>query len=244
LLAIRFAAQYWPDLASNSLDTMPTFPKALIAWSSGKDSAWALHEVRLAGSFEIVGALTTVTDTFHRVSMHGVREELLLAQLDAAGLRPMIIHIPYRCANNIYERKMAEAVSAARASGITHLIFGDLFLEDVRAYRERQLSGTGIVPVFPLWSRPTRALADDIIDAGTEAYVCTVDLKKLPASFAGRRFDQVLLDALPAGVDPCGENGEFHSFVSAGPMLSRKVAVSTGETVQRDGFAYTDFLPG
>ena len=218
-------------------------PKALVAWSSGKDSAWALHETRVAGDFEIVGALTTMTDTFRRVSMHGVREELLRAQLGAAGLHPVIIHIPYPCPNDIYERKMAEAVAAARASGVTHMIFGDLFLEDVRAYRERQLSGTGIVPVFPLWGRPTRALADDMIDAGTEAYVCTVDLKKLPASVAGRRFDRVLLDALPAGIDPCGENGEFHSFVSGGPMLSRKVAVKTGRTVERDGFAYTDLLP-
>jgi uncharacterized protein (TIGR00290 family) len=222
---------------------MPTSPKALIAWSSGKDSAWALHEARLAGDFEIVGALTTVTDTFHRVSMHGVREELLRAQFDAAGLRPMIIHIPYPCPNDIYERKMAEAIAAARASGVTHMIFGDLFLEDVRAYRERQLSGTGIVPVFPLWGRPTRALADDMIDAGTEAHICTVDLKKLPASFAGRQFDRVLLEALPEGIDPCGENGEFHSFVSGGPMLSRKVAVKAGETLERDGFSYTDLLP-
>ena len=222
---------------------MPTSPKALIAWSSGKDSAWALHEARVAGDFEIVGALTTVTDTFHRVSMHGVREELLRAQFDAAGLRPVIIRIPYPCPNDIYERKMAEAIAAARASGVTHMIFGDLFLEDVRAYRERQLSGTGIVPVFPLWGRPTRSLADDMIDAGTEAHICTVDLKKLPASFAGRRFDRVLLEALPEGIDPCGENGEFHSFVSGGPMLSRKVAVKTGQTVERDGFAYTDLLP-
>ena len=222
---------------------MPTSPKALIAWSSGKDSAWALHEARFAGAFEIVGALTTVTDTFRRVSMHGVREELLRAQFDAAGLRPVIIHIPYPCPNDIYERKMAEAIAAARASGVTHMIFGDLFLEDVRAYRERQLSGTGIVPVFPLWGRPTRSLADDMIDAGTEAHICAVDLKKLPASFAGRRFDRVLLEALPEGIDPCGENGEFHSFVSGGPMLSRKVAVKTGETIERDGFAYTDLLP-
>lgn len=222
---------------------MPTSPKALIAWSSGKDSAWALHETRVTRDFQIVGALTTVTDMFHRVSMHGVREELLRAQLDAAGLHPVIIHIPYPCPNDIYERKMAEAIVAARASGVTHMIFGDLFLEDVRAYRERQLSGTGIVPVFPLWGRPTRALADDMIDAGTEAHICTVDLKKLPASFAGRRFDRGLLEVLPEGIDPCGENGEFHSFVSGGPMLSRKVAVKTGETIERDRFAYTDLLP-
>ena len=222
---------------------MPTSPKALIAWSSGKDSAWALHETRVIGKFEVVGALTTVTDTFRRVSMHGVREELLRAQLDAAGLRPVVIHIPYPCPNDIYERRMAETIAAARASGVTHMIFGDLFLEDVRAYRERQLSGTGIVPVFPLWGRPTRALADDMIDAGTEAHLCTVDLKKLPASVAGRRFDHALLKALPAGIDLCGENGEFHSFVSAGPMLARRIPIKTGETVERDGFAYTDLLP-
>jgi len=222
---------------------MSASPKALIAWSSGKDSAWALHETRVTGDFEIVGALTTMTDTFRRVSMHGVREELLRAQLDAAGLHPVIIYIPYPCPNEIYERKMAEAIAAARASGVTHMVFGDLFLNDVRAYRERQLSGTGIVPVFPIWGRPTRTLADDMINAGTEAHICAVDLKKLPASFAGHRFDRVLLEALPAGIDPCGENGEFHSFVSAGPMLSRKVAVKTGQTVERDGFAYTDLLP-
>lgn len=222
---------------------MSTSPKALIAWSSGKDSAWALHETRVIGKFEVVGALTTVTDTFRRVSMHGVREELLRAQLDAAGLRPVVIHIPYPCPNDIYERRMAETIAAARASGVTHMIFGDLFLEDVRAYRERQLSGTGIVPVFPLWGRPTRALADDMINAGTEAHLCTVDLKKLPASVAGRRFDHALLKALPAGIDPCGENGEFHSFVSAGPMLARRIPIKTGETVERDGFAYTDLSP-
>ena len=222
---------------------MSTSPKALIAWSSGKDSAWALHETRLAGEFEIVGALTTVTDAFHRVSMHGVREDLLRTQLAAADLRAVIVRIPYPCPNEVYERKMTEAMGAARASGVTHVIFGDLFLKDVRTYRERQLSGTGITPVFPLWGRPTRALAYKMIETGTEAHICTVDLKKLPVSFAGRRFDRSLLEALPTGIDPCGENGEFHSFVSAGPMLSRKVAVKTGVAVERDGFAYMDMLP-
>ena len=218
-------------------------PKALIAWSSGKDSAWALHEARRAGDFDIVGALTTVTDTFGRVSMHGVREELLRAQLEAAGLRAIVVHIPYPCSNEIYEQKMAAAMHDAKAAGVTHIIFGDLFLEDVRAYRERQLAGTGIMSVFPVWGRPTAALAHEMIDGGVEAHLSTVDLKKLPASFAGRRFDDALLDALPAGTDPCGENGEFHSFVSAGPMLSRKIAVKVGETVERDGFAYADLLP-
>jgi len=217
--------------------------KALIAWSSGKDSAWALHETRRAGDFDIVGGLTTVSDAFGRVSMHGVREELLRDQLDAAGLAAIVVYIPFPCSNEIYEQRMAAAMDDARASGVTHMIFGDLFLEDVRAYRERHLAGTGITPVFPVWGLPTAALARKMIDSGVEAYLSTVDLKKLPAACAGRRFDGALLDALPAGTDPCGEHGEFHSFVSAGPMLSRKIGVKVGTTVERDGFAYADLLP-
>jgi uncharacterized protein (TIGR00290 family) len=220
-----------------------TRPKALIAWSSGKDSAWALHEARQAGDYDIVGALTTVTDTFGRVSIHGVRESLLLAQLDAAGLPAIVVRIPYPCSNEIYEQKMATAMQDAKARGITHVIFGDLFLEDIRAYREAKLEAIGITPVFPLWQRPTAALARAMIDAGVEAHIATVDLKKLPASFAGRRFDLGLLDALPGDADPCGENGEFHSFVSAGPMLARKILVTVGEKVERDGYAYADLLP-
>ncbi len=217
-------------------------PKALIAWSSGKDSAWALHEARRASEFDIVGALTTVTDSFARVSMHGVREELLMAQLAAAGLPAIIVRIPYPCPNEIYEQKMAAAMQEAKACGITHIIFGDLYLEDVRAYRERQLAGTGITPVFPLWRLPTAALAYAMIEAGVEAHLATVDLKKLLASFAGRRFDAGLIATLPAGIDPCGENGEFHTFVSAGPMLARKIPVRVGDTVERDGFAYADLM--
>jgi uncharacterized protein (TIGR00290 family) len=223
---------------------MSARPKALIAWSSGKDSAWALHEARRLGDFDVVGALTTLTDAFGRVSMHGVREELLHAQLEAAGLPASLVRIPYPCSNEVYERKMAAAMKEAKAAGVTHVIFGDLFLGEVRAYRERQLAGTGITPIFPVWGRPTPALAREMIGAGVEAHLATVDLKKLPVSFAGRRFDLSLLDALPESADPCGENGEFHSFVSAGPMLTRKVAVKIGETVERDGFAYTDLLPG
>jgi uncharacterized protein (TIGR00290 family) len=218
-------------------------PKALIAWSSGKDSAWALHEARRSGDYDIVGGLTTVTDTVARVSMHGVREELLSAQLAAAGLKPIIVRIPYPCPNDIYEREMAAAMRDAKARGVTHMIFGDLFLEDVRAYRERQLAGTGITPVFPLWQQPTAGLARAMIDSGVEAHLAVVDLKKLPAGFAGRRYDIDLIDELPAGADPCGENGEFHSFVSAGPMLDGKIVVSVGETVERDGFAFADLLP-
>ena len=217
-------------------------PQALIAWSSGKDSAWALHEARRAGEFEIVGALTTVTDSFARVSMHGVREKLLRAQLDAAGLPAMVVRIPYPCPNEIYERAMAAAMADAKARGVTHIIFGDLYLEDVRAYREKNLAATGITPVFPLWQKPTGRLARDMIEAGVEAHLAVIDLKKLPAAFAGRRFDAGLIDALPASSDPCGENGEFHTFVSAGPMLARKISVRVGETVEREGFAFADLL--
>ena len=218
--------------------------KALIAWSSGKDSAWALHEARRSGDYDVVGGLTTVTDTFARVSMHGVREALLLSQLDAAGLEPIIVRIPYPCPNETYEREMAAAIAAAKARGVSHMIFGDLFLEDVRAYRERQLAGTGITPVFPLWQRPTAALAREMIAAGVQAHLTVVDLKKLPAGFAGRHYNTDLLDEFPVDADPCGENGEFHSFVSAGPMLKDRIAVSVGETVERDGFAFADLLPG
>jgi uncharacterized protein (TIGR00290 family) len=217
-------------------------PKALIAWSSGKDSAWALHEVRRTGDYDVVGALTTVTETFGRVSMHGVREAILVAQHEAAGLPSVIVPIPYPCPNDIYEARMAAALADARQRGITHIIFGDLFLEDVRAYREQKLTGTGITPVFPLWQRPTDALAREMIDAGLETYLVCVDLKPLPRSFAGRRFDAALLADLPPGVDPCGENGEFHTCVVGGPMLSRRIHVAVGETVERDGFAYTDVI--
>jgi uncharacterized protein (TIGR00290 family) len=220
-----------------------TRPKALVAWSSGKDSAWALHEIRRDGAFDIVGALTTVTGTFTRVSIHGVREALLDAQLAAAGLAARKVRIPYPCPNDVYEREMAAAVAQARADGVTHVIFGDLFLEDVRAYRENNLAGTGMTPLFPLWHRPTAALARDMIAAGVKAHLVSVDLKKLRPSFAGRAFDAMLLNDLPQGVDPCGENGEFHTFVSAGPMLGGSVAVKVGETVERDGAAYADLLP-
>jgi uncharacterized protein (TIGR00290 family) len=217
-------------------------PQALIAWSSGKDSAWALHEVRRAGDYDIVGALTTVTETFARVSMHGVREQLLHAQLEAAGLPGIEVRIPFPCTNDVYEAEMAVAMQTAIATGVTHVIFGDLFLADLRAWREAKLAAICVTAVFPLWQRPTAALAREMIDAGVEAHLAVVDLKKLPASFAGRSFNGALLNALPEGIDPCGENGEFHSFVSAGPMLARKIPVSLGETVEREGFAFADLL--
>ena len=214
--------------------------RALIAWSSGKDSAWALHEVRRAADYDVVGALTTVTETFGRVSMHGVREDVLAAQLDAAGLAPIRVRIPFPCPNDVYESRMATALAAARVDGVTHVIFGDLFLADVRAYREQKLAGSGITPVFPLWERPTHKLAREMIAAGVETHLICVDLKQLQKSFAGRRLDAALLAELPDGVDPCGENGEFHTFVSAGPMLGRKILINVGATMERDGFAYAD----
>ncbi|TKW77583.1 MAG: adenine nucleotide alpha hydrolase, partial [Bradyrhizobium icense] len=216
--------------------------KALISWSSGKDSAFSLHEVRRSDEFDVVGALTTVTETFERVSIHGVRREILRAQCEAAGLPQRIVPIPYPCPNEIYEARMGEAVANAVRDGVTHMIFGDLFLADIRAYREQKLAGTGITPVFPLWDRPTPALAQAMIAGGLQAYLATVDLKKLPAEFAGRRFDAELLADLPPGVDPCGENGEFHTCVIAGPMFSQRLPVETGERVIRDGYAYCDLL--
>jgi uncharacterized protein (TIGR00290 family) len=217
-------------------------PKALISWSSGKDSAFALHEVRRSGEFEVVGALTTVTETFGRVSIHGVRQEILLAQCEAAGLPPRIVPIPYPCPNAVYEARISEAVASAVQEGISHIIFGDLFLADIRAYREQKLAGTGITPVFPLWERPTLPLAHAMIANGVEAYLATVDLKKLPAEFAGRKFDSQLLADLPEGIDPCGENGEFHTCAVAGPIFSRPIPVMTGEHVERDGYGYCDLV--
>jgi uncharacterized protein (TIGR00290 family) len=216
--------------------------KALISWSSGKDSAFALHEIRRAGEFDVVGALTTVTEAFDRVSIHGVRQQILQAQCQAAGLPLRVVPIPYPCPNAIYEARMAAAVARAVSEGITHIVFGDLFLAEIRAYREQKLAGTGLTPVFPLWERPTLALAHAMIESGMEAYLATVDLKKLPAEFSGRKFDLPLLADLPDGVDPCGENGEFHTCVVAGPIFSRPLTVAAGERVQRDGYGYCDLI--
>jgi uncharacterized protein (TIGR00290 family) len=219
-----------------------TRPRALISWSSGKDSAFALHEVRRAGTFDVVGALTTVNEAFGRVSIHGVREDVLHAQLAAAGLPANIVPIPHPCSNEAYEARMEAAMADARRDGITHVIFGDLFLADIRAYREEKLAGTGIAPVFPLWGRPTAALACAMIANGFEARLVSVERAKLDSSFAGRSFDRALLADLPAGIDPCGENGEFHTCAIAGPMFSHRIEVAPGEIIERDGFAYCDLL--
>ncbi|MGB8542349.1 MAG: hypothetical protein WCD49_12005 [Candidatus Acidiferrales bacterium] len=217
--------------------------KAWLAWSSGKDSAWALHAVRQSANFDVVALLTTVNQTYSRVAMHAVRESLLEMQADAAGLPLIKVAIPSPSSNEIYEQAMGEAMARAKAESVTHVVFGDLFLEDVRAYREKQLARCDMTPVFPLWGRDTRQLANEMIARGLSAYLTCVDPRKLDRSFAGRKFDAQLLSELPAGVDPCGENGEFHSFVSGGPMFDRTISVTAGEIVEREGFVFADFLP-
>ncbi len=217
-----------------------TRPKAIVSWSSGKDSAYALWEVLRRGEIEVVGLLTTVTDAFDRVSMHGVREEVLRAQAAAVGLPLHVVRIPYPCPNAVYEERMAAIVHQLRAEGVARMVFGDLFLEDIRSYREDRLRGTGIEPVFPLWGRPTAALAREMIDAGMVAHLVAIDPRVLPSRFAGRRFDRHLLADLPSTVDPCGERGEFHTCVSAGPMLRAPIPVEPGPVVERDGFVFAD----
>ena len=217
--------------------------KAWLAWSSGKDSAWALHTVRESAEFEVVALLTTVNQTYSRVAMHAVRESLLEMQADAAGLPLIKVPIPSACTNEIYEQAMSAAMTRAKADGVTHVIFGDLFLEDVRAYREMQLARCDVTPVFPLWGRDTRKLAEEMIAGGLSAYLTCVDPRKLDRSFAGRKFNAELLRTLPTDVDPCGENGEFHSFVNGGPMFKQGMLVTPGEIVERDGFVFADFLP-
>lgn len=217
--------------------------KAWIAWSSGKDSAWALNEARKSGEYEITGALTTVTETFGRVAMHAVREEILKRQCEAMGLPQKIVPIPFPCPNEVYEARMEAALKEAKTEGVTHMIFGDLFLEDIRRYREEKMAGSGIAPVFPLWGRPTGALAREMIEGGLKAQIVCVDPKVLPKAFAGRAFDVSLLGELPKGVDPCGERGEFHTCVTGGPMFSREIKVKASEIVEREGFVFADLVP-
>jgi uncharacterized protein (TIGR00290 family) len=215
--------------------------KILVSWSSGKDSAWTLHTLQQQHPNAVAGLLTTVNDAFDRVAMHAVRRTLLNAQAEAAGLPLHVVGLPWPCSNDEYERRMGAAVKGFVSEGFTHVAFGDLFLEDVRRYREDRLAGTGLTPLFPLWkTKPTAALAREMLGGGLRAYLTCVDPRWLPASFAGRPFDAALLDDLPGDVDPCGENGEFHSFVWAGPMFSRPIGVRVGDSVERDGFVFAD----
>jgi uncharacterized protein (TIGR00290 family) len=218
-------------------------PKAVVAWSSGKDSAFALHEVRTRGEVEVVGLLTTVSEAYGRVSMHGVRETILERQAAAVGLPLHRVAIPSPCPNEVYERAMGTAIGRLRTEGVSRIVFGDLFLEDIRAYREDRLRGTGVDPIFPLWGRPTGPLAESMIASGLDARIVALDPRVLPKSFAGRRFDRALLHDLPEGVDPCGERGEFHTCVVAGPMFDAPIPVVPGEIVERDRFVFADLVP-
>lgn len=214
--------------------------KAILSWSSGKDSAMTLYRVHKKREFEIVCLLTTITDQFHRISMHGVREELLEAQSQSLGYPIEKVMIPYPCPNQVYEEKMANALSVWKSKGVRHIIFGDLFLKDIRKYREEKLSQANMTAVFPLWLEDTTALAREILRLGFRAVVTCVDPTKLEPAFAGRPFDESFLRSLPPQVDPCGENGEFHTFVYDGPIFKQPIPVKVGESLTRDGFVFAD----
>jgi len=214
-----------------------------MSWSTGKDSAWALHVTRQRGEVDVVALLTTVNAAYARVAMHAVREALLDAQAEALGLPLVKVPIPSPCPNAVYEKAMAAALERARGEGVTHMVFGDLFLEDIRKYREEKLTGTGIAPLFPVWGRDTTTLARQMVDGGLRAYLTCVDPKRLDRAFAGREFNARLLAELPPDVDPCGENGEFHTYACQGPMFSKPIAIQRGEVVERDGFVFADLLP-
>ena len=214
-----------------------------LSWSSGKDSAWALQLLKGSADYEVTALVTTVTSEFDRVAMHGVRRVLLERQAQSAQLPLKVVELPYPCDNATYESRMAALVQEAVDSDVHHMAFGDLFLEDIRAYREKMLAGTGIEALFPLWQRDTTVLAGEMIDAGLGAYLTCVDPKAVPQDWAGRRFDKTLLTELPDGVDPCGEHGEFHTFAVAGPMFHEAIGVSLGKRRLRDGFQFADLLP-
>jgi uncharacterized protein (TIGR00290 family) len=216
--------------------------RILLSWSSGKDSAWSLHVLRQRAEFEVVGLLTTFNEEADRVAMHAVRRDLVERQAAAADLPLWAVLLPWPCSNERYESLMAQVCAKAVAEGIDGIAFGDLFLEDVRAYRERQLKGTGLQPIFPVWGMPTAALAREMIGSGVRAKLTCVDTDKLNESFVGREFDEALLADLPAEVDPCGERGEFHSFVYAGPVFNAAMPVTVGETVVRDQFVFADLI--
>jgi uncharacterized protein (TIGR00290 family) len=216
--------------------------KIWLSWSSGKDSAWALHVLRQQGEYDITGLITTINSAFDRVAMHGTRRELVEMQAEAAGVPLIKVPLPWPCSNVDYECAMKKVCDQALAESVSGIAFGDLFLADIRVYREQQLKGTGLEPLFPIWQIPTDKLARQMIAAGLRARLVCVNPKQLDAKFAGREFDLQLLSELPPGVDPCGENGEFHSFVYGGPMFRRELPVATGERVERDGFCYCDLL--
>ncbi len=221
-----------------------SLPKAWMSWSTGKDSAWALHVARKQGDVDIVALLTTVNTAHARVALHAVRESLLEAQAEALGLPLVKVPIPSPCPNAVYEEAMETALKRALREGVTHMVFGDLFLADIRKYREEKLTPLGITPLFPLWLLDTAALAQEMFAAGLVAYVTCVDPRKLDRSHAGKRFDAQFLQRLPTGIDACGENGEFHTFACAGPMFTRPIQIEVGEVVDRDGFVFADVIPG
>jgi uncharacterized protein (TIGR00290 family) len=215
--------------------------RVLLSWSSGKDSAWALHLLRRDPAIEVCALVTTLNAEFDRVAMHGTRRSVLEAQARAAGLPLWIVPLPWPCSNEIYQQRMAEVCTRAVAENIDAVAFGDLFLADVRSYRENQLKDTGLEPLFPLWQIPTDALARDMLAGGLRARLSCVDTSQLSAAFAGREFDASFLSDLPSEADPCGERGEFHSCVYAGPMFTNPLPLETGEVVNRDGFVFADF---
>lgn len=219
--------------------------RILLSWSSGKDSAWALHKLRGNPDDEVIGLLTTFNEEADRVAMHAVRRSLVEAQAAATGLPLWRADLPYPCSHERYVAIMGSVISQARLAGVTHIAFGDLFLDDIRSYRESLLADSGIAPLFPLWgtAQDTAALADDMINGGLRAVITCVDSRQLPEAFAGRPYDRGLLADLPASVDPCGENGEFHTYCYAGPMFRAAVPIEVGESVTREGFRYTDILP-
>ncbi|HEX2139095.1 MAG TPA: hypothetical protein VHG33_05225 [Woeseiaceae bacterium] len=214
--------------------------KTLVSWSSGKDSAWALHVLRQREDVEIAGLFTTINQAADRAVMHAVRRGLVERQAEAAGLPVEFVPLPHPCPNAEYEAAMSAFMENAKARGIGAIAFGDLQLLDVRRYREESMHGSGIEPLFPIWGSDTSALADRMVEAGLRARITCVDPARMPARFAGRVFDRSLLDELPSDIDPCGENGEFHTFAYAGPMFRRPLTVAVGETVERDGFVFTD----
>ena len=212
----------------------------VVSWSSGKDSAWALHLLRQSEEYEIVGLITTLNSAFDRVAMHSTRREVLEAQAAAVGLPLQVIPLPWPCSNQEYEAAMQRACDEAVASGVEAIAFGDLFLEDIRRYREDRLRGSGLAPLFPIWRLETRSLLREMIASGLKARVVCVDPKKMPGEFAGRDLDEAFLRELPAGIDPCGENGEFHTCVYDGPMFREAIPIESGEVVEREGFVFAD----